>query len=494
MTRRGFSPVAFFLITVVALSSLPVALPVALAVATPVLAAAGPGDTPDAGDNPGTGLSPRMLAFRGATMGTTYTVKVSDPPAKNDSAEDSVDKWAEETSFAIDAELRRVNDQMSTYLKSSELSRFNESTSTDWFEVSPETAEVVQFALEVGEASQDRFDVTVGPLVDRWSFGPGKRNRDIPSDEELEDLGRQIGQQHLEARIDPPALKKSIPELRVDLSAIAKGHGVDRVVEMLLSRGAKNVFVEIGGEVRVAGAKVTDRGTTPWMVGIQRPDAVANQVAVAHPMKDNAMATSGDYRNYFEVAGERFSHTIDPVTRRPVRHDMASVTVIAPTCMAADAWATALNVLGPDAAFDLAKKHNLDTLLMSRRGDAANDGGVEHTSNQGNNMNVIGTGALASVAEQMMAAQTDAAGQGGFGERMMPILILTAIGFGAVLIAMAVGVIFGRKSISGSCGGLNARTDPDGVSRCSMCSNPSDGCKELREKIENGQHATNVNP
>ncbi|EMI41771.1 FAD:protein FMN transferase [Rhodopirellula sp. SWK7] len=476
MTRRGYSPVAFFLMFTIA-----------------VVAGLGggwlSGNVVQAQDSSAestaaestAGETPQMIAFRGATMGTTYSVKVSDPPDGDD--------WAEEASLAVDAELRRVNDQMSTYLASSELSRFNESTSTDWFDVSAETAEVVAFALEVGEASGGRFDVTVGPLVDRWSFGPGERNQDVPSDTELEQIGERIGQEHLQARIDPPALKKAIGELRVDLSAIAKGHGVDRVVELLLARGAKNVFVEIGGEVRVFGAKITSSGTVPWLVGIQRPDAENNKIAVAHPMKDSAMATSGDYRNYFEVDGERYSHTIDPVTRRPVRHDLASVTVIASTCMAADAWATALNVLGPERAIELANENDLDTLLMTRGGVAGVRQSDETNGNEGNQMNVIGTGTLAAVAEQMMMAQAATAEGGGFGERMMPILVLTAIGFGAVLIAMAVGVIFGRKSISGSCGGLNARTDPDGVSRCSMCSTPSEGCKELREKIENGQSA-----
>ncbi|MCM2372170.1 FAD:protein FMN transferase [Aporhodopirellula aestuarii] len=469
MTRRGYSPVAFFIVITMCLIGI-----------TPFGFIAG--QRVFAGDSSGEASSPLVLVFRGATMGTTYSVKVSDPPPGDD--------WASEAALTIEAELRRVNDQMSTYLKSSELSRFNASTSTDWFDVSQETADVVAFALEVGAASDGRFDVTVGPLVDRWSFGPGKRNRDVPSDEELDEIGQRIGQQHLAVRRDPPALKKDIAQLRVDLSAIAKGHGVDRVVELLLSLGAKNVFVEIGGEVRVTGAKQSAGGSQPWRVGIQKPDAASNEIVLAHPMEDSAMATSGDYRNFFEVDGERYSHTIDPVTRRPVRHDLASVTVIAPTCMAADAWATALNVVGPEMAVDLANENNLDTLLITRGVVADVTQSDVPNQNEGIQMNVMGTGSLAVVAERMMAtAMTAQAAPAdpGFGTRWMPILVLTGIGFAAMLIAMAVGVMFGRKSIGGSCGGLNARTDPDGVSRCSMCSTPSEGCKELREKIENGQ-------
>ncbi|WP_302119125.1 FAD:protein FMN transferase [Allorhodopirellula heiligendammensis] len=461
MTRRGFRPVAFFNVTLtLVLTSLFAAVAPGLA-----MAQAPPGS---------------LLYFGGETMGTTYSVKVSRPP-------DDVD-WKSKASLAVDEELRRVNDQMSTYLKSSELTRFNDSASTDWFEVSRETAEVVQFALHVGKKSEGAFDVTVGPLVDRWSFGPGKRNQDVPSDEELDSIAKRIGQAHLSARLDPPALRKDIPNLRVDLSAIAKGHGVDRVVDVLNRLGAENVFVEIGGEVRVTGDKLTSDGSQSWRVGIQKPDAMNNEIVVAYAMDDVAMATSGDYRNYFEVDGTRFSHTIDPVTHRPVRHNMASVTVIAPTCMAADAWATALDVVGPERAVALADENDLDTLLITRGGDPAEaDAGTNEAEED--HMNFIGTGSLATIADQMqrgsVLGQAKAEEGAGFLDQMGPVLLLTAIGFAAVLVAMAIGVMFGRQSISGSCGGLNARTDEDGVSRCSLCSSPSEGCEKLREKIEN---------
>ena len=244
------------------------------------------------------------LTFRGATMGTTYMVKVHSPPEQPD--------WASETETAIDRELRSVNDQMSTYLKSSELSQFNASESTDWFEVSADTAGVVAAALELSEKTDGAFDVTVGPLVDRWSFGAGERKNDVPSETELDELQKSVGYQHLEARLDPPALKKDIADLRVDLSSIAKGHGVDRIVDLLAGRDAENVFVEIGGEVRVTG----DKSGESWKVGIQRPDAGGQELMVAHKIRDAAMATSGDYRNFFEVDEQRYSHTIDPRTPR----------------------------------------------------------------------------------------------------------------------------------------------------------------------------------
>lgn len=481
MTRRGFRPVAFFMVTSsVLLACLCVSSVCAVAEAQ--------------------NATGGMLLFRGQTMGTTYSVKVSQPPDEPG--------WAGEAQLKIDAELRHINDQMSTYLESSELSRFNDSTSTDWFEVSTETAAVVQFALEVGQKTDGAFDITVGPLVDRWSFGPGKRHQDVPSDDELEELGKHVGQAHLAVRFDPPALKKDIAKLRVDLSAIAKGHGVDRVVDVLNRLGAENVFVEIGGEVRVTGEKQTRTGPQPWKVGIQRPDSVNNDIVLAYSMNNVAMATSGDYRNFFEVDGQRYSHTIDPVTRRPVRHNLASVTVIMPTCMAADAWATALDVVGAERAEKLATENQLDTLLITRgirageqlanAGDGAANGAITAGSIQNDDatddsqelqMTFIGTGGLAEIAQQLqrdnLLGQSDAAAGMGFLDRMGPVAMLTAIGFAAVLVAMAIGVICGRRSISGSCGGLNARTDEDGVSRCSMCSSPSEGCEKLREKIEN---------
>ncbi len=400
-------------------------------------------------------LDNSIIELRGQTMGTTYMVKVFDPPSD-----------LEETiTEAVDAELRRVNDQMSTYLKSSEISRFNKSDSTDWFDVSPETASVVEYALEVSGKTDGAFDPTVGPLVNLWSFGPEKRNQTVPSDSEIETTRKQIGFQNLEVRKDPPAIRKSIAEIQIDLSAIAKGHGVDRVIDLLSERGAKNVFVEIGGEVRVLG----DKAGAPWMVGIQRPDSELNALLVRRPLREAAMATSGDYRNRFEIDGQLFSHTIDPRTGRPVTHDLASVTVIARNCMQADAWATAINVLGPDAGLQAAKDNGLDALLVSRIGDS---------------FTLAGTGSLESVPVASETSGTAKQEPSSVASRVIPMLALTLVVFTVVAASMAVGVIFGRKPISGSCGGLAGTTNDNGTTRCSVCSNPVDGCKELRDRMQ----------
>ncbi|MCC9601721.1 FAD:protein FMN transferase [Stieleria sp. JC731] len=405
--------------------------------------------------------------FNGATMGTSYMVKVI---GISDVSDDSI-------KLAIDAELRQVNDEMSTYIKASEISRFNDTESTDWFPVSRPFAEVVGFAQKVSKATDGAFDVTVGPLVDAWSFGPSERTQTVPSAEQIQTIRKQVGYEKLESRLDPPALRKSVPGLRIDLSSIAKGHGVDRVIERVKTLGAESAFVEIGGEVRTIGEKPDG----PWRVGIQLPDAKQETVMVAHPMEPtekagNSMATSGDYRNFFMVDGKRYSHTIDPRTAKPIEHNLASITVVAPSCMAADAWATALSVVGTDAALKLADENELNVLLAQRN---ENDFALFAT---GNLTAYVETNDEQSngVSDAPETAETD---EKSMFTEVVAITILSFGVFSILLFAMAVGVIFGRKQISGSCGGLNSQTNPDGSTSCSLCSNPSDACRELREKM-----------
>lgn len=401
-----------------------------------------------------TAADPEILTLTGATMGTTYSVKIFDPP-----------KFDDDIQFDIDAELRRINDQMSTYLKTSEISRFNQSDSTDWFEVSQQFASVVAYALSVSEQTGGAFDVTINPLVNAWSFGPDERSKTIPSDAKIEKLKQVIGYRKLNVRTDPPALKKSQPELTIDLSAIAKGHGVDRVVEFLNHQGAENVFVEIGGEVRVSG----DKAGQWWKVGIQVPDSDTTQVMIAHSLNtgggnDQSMATSGDYRNFFEVDGVRYSHTIDPRTARPIEHDLASVSVVASTCMQADAWATAINVLGTESGLAIAKEQKLDVLLVKRTDDG---------------FQKLATGAMTVYATPTSIAADAPVAR----NNTLVVMFITFIAFAALTFAMAVGVIFRSKPISGSCGGVANTKDAQGNISCSLCSDPDDACKELRQRM-----------
>ena len=297
----------------------------------------------------------KTVTITGETMGTTYTVKVSGWPK---------DRNIADVKAEIKKRLATVNDQMSTWQKDSEISRFNQSRSTDEFTVSPATVTVVQEAARISILSDGAFDVTVGPLVNLWSFGPENRPKKIPTDAEIAQRMQTTGNRHLRFQAKPPALWKTIPELTVDLSAIAKGHGVDVIAGYLESLRVGGYMVEIGGEVRCKGTKADG---SPWTIGIQSPDGNKKPARVVR-LKNQAMATSGDYRNYFEHDGQRYSHTIDPRTGKPVTHKLVSVSVIAETCKAADAWATALMVLGPEAGYNLAKKQKLAVLMIVRDG------------------------------------------------------------------------------------------------------------------------------
>ncbi|MGV3483511.1 MAG: FAD:protein FMN transferase [Planctomycetaceae bacterium] len=408
--------------------------------------------------------APEMLVAGGETMGSTYSIKIFDPPPT----------LAEDWRLLVDRELRLINDQMSTYIDSSEVSRFNASGSLDWFPVSDDLALVVAKAQEISALSGGAFDITLMPVVKAWSFGPGKKRNVPPSEEELQTLREQVGYEQLEWRDDPPALRKRIPGLSIDLNAIAPGHGADRLVKLLQGMGAKNLFVEVGGEIRVTG----DKGGDPWMVGIQQPDVTGQAVAVAYPLRDRSIATSGDYRSYFEFEGRRYSHTIDPRTMKPVTHALASVTVLADDCMTADALATTLSVLGDEQGLEFARRQGLDTLMMVRKDDGT--------------MSNFATGEFEGVLETTSAESPGAAGDpaslqdksAGSQPSFWPVAIAGMVAFGLVVAAMAVGVMFGRRSISGSCGGLANSRDADGNVSCSLCSNPDNACRELRERMQ----------
>jgi thiamine biosynthesis lipoprotein len=285
-------------------------------------------------------------------MGTLYTVKIVDPPR-------SVDPQA--LRAGIDRLLRQVDTRMSTYMPDSELSRFNAARTGDWIAVSPGLVTVLKEALRVSEATGGAFDVTVGPLVNLWGFGPGGGADELPSDGALQAALARVGYRHLHLRDSPPAVSKDRPDLYVDLSAIAKGYAVDRVTEYLASQDMENYMVEVGGEVRARGHNA--RGTR-WRIAIERPSAHGRAVQLIVALDDAGVATSGDYRNYFERDGYRYSHTIDPTTGRPITHTLASVTVIAPSTMHADALATGLMVLGPQKGYALAGRLGLAAFFI----------------------------------------------------------------------------------------------------------------------------------
>jgi len=298
-----------------------------------------------------------VQAFSGATMGTVYHVRVVGPSAGWNVAD---------LQQQIDRRLAAINQEMSTYMPDSEISRFNQQAADDWFPVSAETARVVAAGQQVSRDTQGAFDVTVGPLVNLWGFGPPGRADQPPTDEAIAECRTRVGYTLLDARLDPPALRKHRPDVYVDLSAIAKGFAVDEVARLVEGKTLRSYMVEIGGEVRTRGRKPDGNG---WRIGIERPVAGVRQLACVVELQDQALATSGDYRNFIERQGCRCSHEIDPRTGRPIDHALISVSVLADDCLTADAWATALLVLGPDAALSAARRQGLEVLCMVRSGE-----------------------------------------------------------------------------------------------------------------------------
>lgn len=299
-----------------------------------------------------TGCGPEQVNLDGKTMGTSYSVRY----VTGDDTPSAAKMQAE-----IDKRLELVNDQMSTYRPGSELSRFNASRVVDKpFPVSAATSEVVLEALRINRVTDGALDVTVGPLVNLWGFGPEGRPDKVPSAAELERRRAWTGIDKLS--VQGNALVKSIPELYVDLSSIAKGYGVDVIAQYLQSQQVKNYMVDIGGEVRTRGHNGEKK---PWRIAIERPTAGMEQKAqlVIQP-GEMSIATSGDYRNYFEQGGVRYSHTIDPVTGKPIHHHLVSVTVLSPTCMAADGLSTGLNVLGPERGMALANLMGIPVFMI----------------------------------------------------------------------------------------------------------------------------------
>ena len=300
-----------------------------------------------------------LITLNGSTMGTVYTVKIVKKDLLNLNIQpDSLHKQ-------IDSLLTQINQKMSTFLNSSEISQFNQYQEKDWFPVSPELVTVVKNALKISARSNGAFDVTVGPLVNLWGFGPENRPELIPSEEEIRARKLLVGYENLQVKSDPPGLRKKIAELFCDLSAIAKGYGVDQVAILLDSLGCINYMVDIGGEIKTAGKNTQGNY---WKIGVATPQEEFGVQKII-PLNNKAVATSGDYRNYFEMDGIRFSHMIDPRTGRPITHQLASVTVMQDSCMIADALATAIYIMGPDEGLKFALNMELPVFLIVREGD-----------------------------------------------------------------------------------------------------------------------------
>ena len=289
-----------------------------------------------------------QVKITGSTMGTSYHVTV---------VAEGID--ADNLKRQIDALLVKTNQQMSTYDPDSELMMFNRAPIGRPFELSAELAFVLSESQRINVATEGAFDVTVGPLVNRWGFGP-EQERPIPDASELAELMQNVGAKWLKISEDGRQAVRQ-RDIFVDLSAIAKGFGVDQVAELLRSSGYENYLVEIGGELRVQGFNALG---APWRVAIERPSLAPGSIQAAINLVDQAVATSGSYRNFRDVDGRRYSHTIDPVSGAPVVHNLVSVTVLADTCAEADALATGFSVLGPEASLDYAEQQGLAIFVL----------------------------------------------------------------------------------------------------------------------------------
>jgi thiamine biosynthesis lipoprotein len=301
----------------------------------------------------------RTIEVRGLTMGATFSVKVV-------TTEDNVDVdgvGVNELDRVIRDKLDRINRLMSTWDRDSELSRFNRSTSLEPFPVSPETFEVLRWSKELGALTSGALDVTIGPLVEAWGFGPaGPRDRS-PSPEEIARLREAMGASAFELDGAARTVRKTRADVRCDLSALAPGYATDVLWAELAARGFTDFLVDVTGELRSRGRN--ERGE-PWRIAIERPQVQGNDVQRVVTISNLAITTSGDYRKYREVDGSRVSHILDPRTGRPVAHRLASVTVIDELAVRADALDTALMVLGGDEGMALATRLNIAALFIER--------------------------------------------------------------------------------------------------------------------------------
>jgi thiamine biosynthesis lipoprotein len=300
---------------------------------------------------------PESLSLSGATMGTTYHITIVIAP---NASRPNLDKLQKN----IDEKLLKINQLMSTYLPDSEISLFNQLSVGEWYPVSTETLDVLNYSVSLSKLSDGKFDITVSPLITLWGFG-AKGEQAFPSDKAIAQEKAKVGWKSLVIDNTKRQIKKQKP-LSLNLSAVAKGYGVDYIAELLEKKGIENYLVEIGGEIRVKGK---NQQQLLWKIGVESPSFLQSGAQKVISIDGQSVATSGDYRNFFEKDGIRYSHTIDPETGKPVIHNIASLTVIADTAMEADGLATALMVMGEEKAMQLATEHHIPIYILLYQND-----------------------------------------------------------------------------------------------------------------------------
>ena len=285
----------------------------------------------------------RLVTLRGLSMGGHYMVRAVVPVSLD----------LEELNKGIKLTLDIVEDQMSVFKPDSSLMQFNRHNVGEWFGLPPEMTDVFDIALEVGKLSEGALDITLSRLIELWGFGAGDKPENIPHADDLVAIKAVTGHQHLKFdKAGRRIMKTSACE--VSLNAVAKGYAVDLVDEYLKSQAIEDFVIEVAGEIKTAGQKPDG---TKWRVAIEKPLSGVSTTQQILSLSDVAIATSGDYRKYFEHDGARFSHVIDPKTQKPIKHKLAAVTVVAATSARADALATAMLVMGEVAAVEFAEQN-----------------------------------------------------------------------------------------------------------------------------------------
>lgn len=300
-----------------------------------------------------------LYSFSGNTMGTSYSIKI----AYNSNVHSTT--AFSNLKYSVDSILADINRQMSTYIQDSEISLFNKFQDTSWYSISGDFAYVLQRSIDIGNISGGALDITIGPLVNLWGFGPVQKSRVIPPTEKINEMLNYTGLEYLTVDTSSSRVKKSKKEIYCDLSSTAKGYAVDKIAEYISDLEWNDFLVEIGGEVKAHGE---NHKREYWKIGIARPNSTSEPYEVVL-LNNLAMATSGDYWNYFEQDGRKYSHTIDPRTGYPVTHNLASVTVISESCLIADGMATAINVIGPKEGFQFALENDVAAYFIIRNGD-----------------------------------------------------------------------------------------------------------------------------
>lgn len=297
------------------------------------------------------------LHYSDAIFGTSFTIKASFIPST---------LKTNELRVQIKQLLDKLNGQMSTYQQDSELSKINANQSSEWLTVSTDLYSVLKQANEISVLSNGAFDVTIGPLVNLWGFGPNPMSFDVPEKILIDTQLKKTGYKKILFDDKTHRIKKLVPDIYIDLSAIAKGYAVDQVGLLLEKQGISNYMVEIGGELRLKGKNISNE---PWRIAVEKPVIEMGVIQKVLPLNNTSLATSGDYRNFFESDGVRFSHTIDPRFGKPIKHKLASITILSDTTMKADALATALMVLGAEEGYKIAEQEKIAALFIIKTED-----------------------------------------------------------------------------------------------------------------------------